>query len=60
MTLDEAIGYIQDLCDAVSDQPCGCDACPYGDTVDSEGICEIMKAINVGGDSDNDTQGGGG
>lgn len=54
MTLDEAKGYILDLCDAVSDQPCGCDACPYGDTVDSEGICEIMKAINVDGGSDND------
>lgn len=53
MTLDEAIGYIQELCYAVSDTPCGCDACPYGDTVDSEGICEVMKAINVDGGANN-------
>lgn len=46
MTLDEAIGYIKVLCDAVSDQPCGCDACPYGDTVDDDGICDVMKEIN--------------
>lgn len=46
MTLEEAIGYIQDLCYAVGDSPCGCDACPYGDTVDTEGMCEIMKAIH--------------
>lgn len=46
MTLDEAIGYIKVLCDAVSDQPCGCDACPYGDTVDDDGICEVMKAMH--------------
>ncbi len=53
MTLDEAIGYIQSLCDAISDQPCGCDACPYGDTVDDDGICDVMKAINKAGDADN-------
>lgn len=55
MTLDDAIGYIQELCYAVSDTPCGCDACPYGDTVDSEGICEVMKAINVDGGADKGT-----
>ena|GEM_PF-4427557 len=54
MTLDEAIGYIQGLCDAVSDQPCGCDACPYVDTVDGDGICDVWKAINNGGGADND------
>ena len=53
MTLDEAIGYIRDLCDAVSDQPCGCDACPYGDTVDGDGECEIMRAINKDGGINN-------
>lgn len=46
MTLDEAIGYIKVLCDAVSDQPCGCDACPYVDAADGDGICDVMKAIN--------------
>lgn len=46
MKLDEAIGYIQGLCDAVSDQPCGCEACPYVDTVDGDGICDVMKSIN--------------
>lgn len=46
MTLDEAKGFIKDLCDAVSDQPCGCDACPYCDTVDDDGICKVMKTIN--------------
>ena len=46
MTLEEAIGYIQELCYAVGDTPCGCEACPYCDTVDSDGICEVMKAIN--------------
>jgi hypothetical protein len=53
MTLDEAIGYIQALCDAVSDQPCGCDVCPYGDTVDDDGICEVMREINKDGGADN-------
>lgn len=53
MTLDEAIGYIQELCYAVSDQPCGCDACPYGDTVDDDEICEVMRAINKHGGADN-------
>ena len=53
MTLDEAIEYIKVLCDAVSDQPCGCDVCPYGDTVDDDGICEVMKAINKDGGADN-------
>lgn len=53
MTLEEAIGYIKVLCDAVSDQPCGCDACPYGDTVDDDGICEVWKAINKDGCDDN-------
>lgn len=53
MTLDEAIGYIQDLCYAVSDTPCGCDACPYGDTVNSDGECEIMRAINKDGGINN-------
>lgn len=56
MTLNEAIGYIQDLCDAVSDQPCGCDACPYVDTVDGDGNCEIMRAINMYGGADNDSE----
>lgn len=45
MTLDEAIGYIKVLCDTVSDQPCGCYACPL-DTADGDGICDVMKAIN--------------
>ena len=38
------------MCDAVSDQPCGCDACPYCDTVDDDGICEVMKALSKDGD----------
>ena len=45
-TLFEAIGYIKVLCDSVSDQPCGCDACPYGDTVDDDGICDVWKALH--------------
>lgn len=53
MTLDEAIGYIQELCYAVSDQPCGCDACPYGDTVDGDEVCEVMRAINEDRGADN-------
>jgi len=53
MTLDEAIGYIKTLCDAVSDQPCGCDACPYGDTFDDDEICDVMRAINKNGGTDN-------
>jgi hypothetical protein len=48
MTLDEAIGYIKTLCDTVSDQTCGCDACPYGDTFDDDEICDVMRAINKG------------
>jgi hypothetical protein len=53
MTLEEAIGYIKTLCDAISDQPCGCDACPYGDTFDDDEICDVMRAINNAGGSDN-------
>ena len=54
MTLDEAIGYIEVLCDAISDQPCGCEDCPYGDTVNSDGICDVMKAINNDGGVDSE------
>jgi hypothetical protein len=50
MTVDEAIEYIKVLCDTVSDQPCGCDSCPYGDTFDDDEICDVMRAINKGGE----------
>lgn len=53
MTLDEAIGYIKELCYAVSDTPCGCEACPYCDTMDDDEICDVMKAINKHGGADN-------
>ena len=41
---DELIGIIETLCDAVSDSPCGCDACPYVDTM-NDGQCEVYDAI---------------
>ena len=54
MTIDEAIGYIRELCYVVSDTPCGCDACPYGDTVDDDEICDVWRAINKNGGTDNE------
>lgn len=42
--MNELIGIIEALCDAVSDSPCGCDACPYGDTM-NDGQCEVYDAI---------------
>ena len=45
MTLNDAIGYIQELCDAINDQPCGCEACPYCDTVDNNVKCIVINSI---------------
>jgi hypothetical protein len=42
--MNELIGIIETLCDAVSDSPCGCDACPYVDTM-NDGQCEVYDAI---------------
>lgn len=47
----ELIGIIEVLCDAISDTPCGCDACPYADSkIDEQ--CEVYDTIakvKVGG-----------
>lgn len=41
----DLIGIIETLCDAVSDMPCGCDCCPYADTiVDCQ--CEVYDVIS--------------
>lgn len=40
----ELIGIIETLCDAVGDSPCGCDACPYVDTMNNE-QCEVYDVI---------------
>lgn len=42
--MDELISIIETLCYAVSDSPCGCDACPYVDTMNDE-QCEVYDVI---------------
>ena len=42
--MDELIGIIETLCYAVSGSPCGCDACPYVDTMNDE-QCEVYDVI---------------
>ena len=39
------IGIIETLCDAVSDTPCGCECCPYADTIVDE-QCEVYDMIS--------------
>lgn len=38
------IEIIKVLCDAVSDLPCGCEACPYYDENENE-KCEVEELI---------------
>lgn len=40
----ELIEIINVLCDSVSDGPCGCDACPYVNTMRDE-QCEVFDFI---------------
>lgn len=40
---EKLIGVIKTLCDAISDGPCGCDACPYGEY---EEQCEAYNFID--------------
>ena len=40
----ELIGIIDTLCDAVGDSLCGCDACPYAETINDE-QCEAYDII---------------
>lgn len=48
MTNNESrlIGIIETLCDAVGDSPCGCDACPYVETM-KDGQCEVYDIIAI-------------
>lgn len=50
---EKLIEIIEVLCDAVSDSPCGCDACPYVDSkVDEQ--CEVygfIGKVKAGGEN---------
>jgi hypothetical protein len=49
----ELVGIVANLCDTVSDTPCGCDACPYVDTM-NDGQCEVYDVLaKVKGGVDN-------
>ena len=39
---EKLISVIQTLCDAILDNPCGCDACPY---CEDEEQCEVQNLI---------------
>ena len=41
----DLIEIIETLCDAVSDSPCGCECCPYADTIVDE-QCEVYDVIS--------------
>lgn len=41
--LKKIIDIVEVLCDAVSDGPCGCDACPYVDTITNDEDCEAIS-----------------
>lgn len=42
----KAIEMLESLCDVISDMPCGCDCCPYEETMDDEtGGCEVYETI---------------
>lgn len=34
---------IDDLCNDVSDSPCGCDCCSYVDTINEDECCEVHR-----------------
>ena len=34
---------IDDLCNDVSDSPCGCDCCSYVDTINEDECCEVYR-----------------
>lgn len=43
---EELIGIINDLCDIITDLPCGCEICPYNEEIDPyTGDCQAQKLI---------------
>lgn len=42
--INKLADIIENLCDRISDSPCGCDVCPYGDHEEDEG-CEVYEII---------------
>lgn len=44
--IKKAIEMLESLCDVILDMPCGCDCCPYKETMDDEtGGCEVHETI---------------
>ena len=39
------IEIVQVLCGCICDLPCGCDICPYAESMDENGKCEVYQFI---------------
>ena len=46
---EKLISVIQTLCDAIWDNPCGCDACPYSEYEEQCGAHNLIEDIKDGG-----------
>ena len=47
MTNNEStlIEIVEVLCDCICDLSCGCDICPYAESMDENGKCEVHQYI---------------
>lgn len=48
---EKLISVIQTLCDAILDNTCGCDACPYREYEEQCEAQDLIEEIKVGGNS---------
>ena len=46
---EKLISVIQTICDAILDNPCGCDACPYSEYEEQCEVHNLIEEIEAGG-----------